>query len=88
MALSSSYRPALRLAMFLQLFLAVFVGMLLDEGVMARFLLIASIAFWTGAALILFRRPQAPTRFDLSYLRIGLVVMLAACLAAASLIRS
>jgi hypothetical protein len=56
MALSSSYHPALRHAMFLQLFLALIVGMILDGGVLARLLLIASIAFWIGVVFILFRR--------------------------------
>lgn len=79
MVLASSYRPALRHALFLQLFLALIAGMVLDGGVLARLLLIASIAFWISVLFVLFRRPLAPTRFDLSYLRIGLFVLFAIC---------
>jgi len=74
--------------MFLQLFLALISGMILDGGVLARLLLIASIAFWIGVVFILFRRPQTPSRFDLSYLRIGLFVILAICIASALWVNS
>jgi hypothetical protein len=78
---SKSYRPALRDAVFLQAFLALIASLILDGGVLTGLLLVASIAFWIGVVLVVFRRPLSPSRFDLSYLRIGLFVLFAICIA-------
>ncbi len=52
----------------------------LDEGNMFHLFLYASLAFWAGAGLILAWRPERPTRWDLYYLKYGLIVLSLFCL--------
>ena len=52
--------------------LLVFFSMLmLDGGTTARICGIALIAFWGGAAVLIWRRPQSPTQKDIQLLRFG-----------------
>jgi len=63
----------------LQVLLGLLSLLILDGGTSARICGIALIAFWGGAAVLIWRRPQAPTRIDLELLRFGYlpVVLLA-----------
>jgi hypothetical protein len=48
---------------------------ILDHGIVFTACRYASVGFWVGVALILVRRPVAPTKSDLLYFRIGLPVI-------------
>lgn len=48
----------------------------LDSGQLVQWTLFATITYWLMAALILFRRPQMPTKWDLILLRSGFMVIL------------
>ena len=77
--ISASYRQPIFGAVALQVLLGLLSLLILDGGTSARICGIALIAFWGGAAVLIWRRPQAPTRIDLELLRFGYlpVVLLA-----------
>ena len=47
-----------------------------DLGQMSQWALIATVAYWIVATLIISRRPQMPTKLDLIFLRSGFVIIL------------
>ncbi len=58
--------------------LAVLVAMpLLDGGAIGRIVIAAIVAYWCGAIIILFRRPQQPTRWDYLFVTLGFPLTLA-----------
>ena len=69
--ISSSYRRPVFEAVGLQVLLGVLSLLILDGGTTARICGIALVAFWGGAALLIWRRPQSPTRTDIELLRFG-----------------
>jgi hypothetical protein len=82
--LSSEYREATRIALSLQIPIAIICLLILDQGQLARICGIALLAFWMLAAEIALRRPWTPTRMDLWYWRWGFVPCFAAALLFAS----
>jgi len=44
---------------------------ILDGGTTARICGIALAAFWGGATVLIWRRPQSPTKVDIQLLRFG-----------------
>ena len=48
-------------------------ALLLDGGRSFSFFGVAFLAHWLGILLIIARRPMAPMRFDLSFIRIGIL---------------
>ena len=69
--ISPSYRKPVFEAVGLQVLLGLLSLLILDGGTTARICGIALVAFWGGAALLIWRRPQSPTRTDIQLLRFG-----------------
>jgi hypothetical protein len=69
--ISSSYSRPVFEAVGLQVLLGVLSLLILDGGTTARICGIALVAFWGGATLLIWRRPQSPTRTDIELLRFG-----------------
>ncbi|MBI3852576.1 MAG: hypothetical protein HY298_20150 [Verrucomicrobia bacterium] len=74
--IASSYRRAIFDALILQGFLSIFAMLVLDGGRIAHTTGIAVLAFWAGAALIIFHRPRSPTEWDLFLIRFGFLSLL------------
>jgi hypothetical protein len=77
--ITSSYRRPIFQALTLQVPVGLFSLMILDGGDCARMCGIALLAFWGGAAVLIWRRPQTPAKTDLALIRLGygLVVAMA-----------
>ncbi|HEX8323268.1 MAG TPA: hypothetical protein VF595_05070 [Tepidisphaeraceae bacterium] len=75
-ALHASYRRAIWTAVVLQLFLTVFLSLILDGGKIASAGGCAMIAFWVGVTVILLRRPVSPNAVDLFFVRWGYIPLL------------
>lgn len=71
-----AYRNAIRAAVLLQLVLAVLMTLILDGGYTARIGGYVMGGFWIGVAMIMLRRPRAPTPLDLFYVRWGYLTLL------------
>ena len=71
--LSPEYSRALGHGAVVVLLLFVFTGLLLDGGLTAQITLIAALGYLGGVAVMVVRRPQAPTAADLWLLRWGFV---------------
>ena len=69
--ISPSYRKPVFEAVALQALLGLLSALILDGGTTARICGIALVAFWGGAAVLIWRRPQSPTRIDIELLRFG-----------------
>ena len=69
--ISSNYRRPIFEALGLQVLLGLFSLLILDGGTTARICGIALAAFWSGAAVLIWRRPLSPTRMDIELLRFG-----------------
>ncbi len=69
--ISSSYRKPIIEAVALQTLLGFLSLLILDGGTMARICGIALVAFWGGAAVLVWRRPQTPTETDIALIRFG-----------------
>jgi hypothetical protein len=74
---SASYRRPIGTALVTQAIVAVLSGMILDGGTVMRICLVAMIAFWAGAAVLIWRRPQSPTKTDLALIRLGYLLVVA-----------
>lgn len=70
-SIASSYRRPIFTAVAIQSLVAVLASLVLDGGTTGRLCGIALIAFWSGAALIIGRRPDSPTDTDLDLIRVG-----------------
>jgi hypothetical protein len=70
-AISSSYRKPVFEALVLQALLGVLSLLILDGGDSAHICGTALLAFWGGAAVLIWRHPQTPTRVDLELIRFG-----------------
>lgn len=77
--ISDSYRRAIFEALVLQIVIGVVSLMILDGGETAQVCGAALLAFWGGAAILIWRHAQTPSKLDLSLLRLGYlpVVLLA-----------
>ena len=69
--ISPSYRTPIFEAVGLQVILGILSLMVLDFGETARICGIALIAFWGGAAVMMWQRPKSPTRTDILLVRFG-----------------
>jgi hypothetical protein len=69
--ISQSYRKPVFEAVVLQALLGLFSLLILDGGTTARICGIALIAFWGGATVLIWRRPQSPTKADIELIRFG-----------------
>jgi hypothetical protein len=69
--ISRSYRKPVFDAIGLQALLGLLSLFILDGGTTARICGVTLVAFWGGAAVLIWRRPQSPTRTDIELLRFG-----------------
>jgi len=69
--ISDSYRQPIFDALKLQVIIGVLSLMILDGGQCGQICGAALLAFWGGAAVLIWRRPQTPTKTDLQLLRFG-----------------
>ncbi len=60
-----------------QLGIVVLGALCLDFGQFRQASGIASVGFWVGAILILLRRPLSPTKADLTFIDMGLLLVVA-----------
>ncbi len=75
--ISASYDRPIFEALAMQIVLGLLSGMILDGGLVAQFCGIALVAFWTGAAVLIWRHPQSPSKLDLSLVRVGYLPVVA-----------
>lgn len=72
---SNSIAPIWRKPIFeavaLQALLGLLSMLILDGGTTARICGIALVAFWGGVTVLIWRRPQSPTRTDIKLIRLG-----------------
>lgn len=73
LSLSSACEKPLKFALAQQLVAFMATALLLDGGFWLRHVLFGLAAHWTLILILLVRRPQAPTRFDLGLIRFGFV---------------
>lgn len=69
--IAQSYRKPIVEAVVLQVILGILSLMILDGGTTARICGIALVAFWGGATILIWRRPQTPTKTDIALIRFG-----------------
>jgi len=74
MRINPAYRKPLRRSAWTQIFLLLLTCFIPDMGESGYGLLYAGIAFWTVAAVIVFRRNENPTKGDIFYLNSGLLI--------------
>jgi hypothetical protein len=70
-SVSEKYHSAVWTAFVTSAILAVLAALVLDGGEIARLTAIALAVFWSTVVLIMVRRPQNPTQFDLVLIRSG-----------------
>lgn len=71
--LSPEYSSALGRGVVCVFALFILAGLVLDGGLTAQITLMAVMGYLGGTAVVVVRRPQAPTAFDLWLLRWGFV---------------
>ena len=69
--ISPKYDSAIFEAVALQIILGLLAYMILDGGGIAQICGIALVAFWGGAAVLIWRHPQSPSRVDIEPIRFG-----------------
>ena len=69
--ISAEYDSPIFQAVALQIILGLLSFMILDGGAVAQICGIALLAFWGGAAVLIWRHPQSPSKLDLSLIRVG-----------------
>jgi hypothetical protein len=65
------YRKPIYEGLLLQFLVGLLSLMILDMGECARICGISLVAFWCGAAVLIWRKPWNPSKLDLSLIRIG-----------------
>ena len=78
LAISPKYDSPIFEAVAIQIILGLLGLLILDGGAIALVCGIALVAFWGGAAVLIWRHPQSPSRVDIEFIRFGylpLVVM-------------
>jgi hypothetical protein len=78
--LSDEYRRPIRVALYQQAVVAILCLLMLDGGQLAKLFGLVMIGFWTGAALIMFRRPVNPTEVDKLLIKYGFVPLFVAAM--------
>src|SRR5690242_1096798 len=75
--ISDSYRMPIFDAIKLQVVLGILSLLVLDGGDSAHISGAALLSFWGGTAVLIWRHPRNPTRFDLRWTRFGYLPVLA-----------
>lgn len=74
--LAPAYRDAVKVALALQVPVALLLVLMLDGGVAAKIGGGVMAGFWIGAAAIMVRRPKEPKPLDLLYVKWGYAPLL------------
>src|SRR4030081_2979945 len=74
---SPQYTAAFRQALLWQSLFFFFTALMLDHGRANQYVFVAVLAHWLAMVVIVFRRPQSPTRVDLLVCRLGFPLVLA-----------
>lgn len=69
--ISPKYDSAIYETVALQILFGLLAYMILDGGGIAQICGIALIAFWGGTTVLIWRRPQSPTKTDIQLIRFG-----------------
>ncbi len=69
--ISPKYDSPIFEAVTLQIVIALLALLVIDPVGIARICGIALVAFWGGAAILIWRRPQSPSQLDLGIIRFG-----------------
>jgi hypothetical protein len=80
-----AYRDAIKVAILLQVPLAVLLTLILDGGYSAGVGGCVMLGFWIGVGVVVFRRPRNPTPLDLFYVRWGYAPLLVLCVVAGTI---
>jgi hypothetical protein len=72
---SRAYRRPTWTTIGIQALFTLLCSTILDMGLTMRIWGATFAAFWVGAAIILIRRPKAPTESDFAFLRFGFIPM-------------
>jgi hypothetical protein len=73
--ISPKYDSPIFEALALQIVLGLVSLLILDFGMVAQVCGIALVAFWGGAAVLIWRHPQSPSRADLELIRFGYLLV-------------
>jgi hypothetical protein len=74
--IAPAYEAALRRSLLFQALFSIPSGLMLDMGRENRYVLGALSAQWTGILLCLIRRPLAPTKLDLLFIKYSLLPLI------------
>jgi hypothetical protein len=74
-SLSTKYRFSLTVALVLQTGASLLAAVTIDGGMSLRWVIFTMIAFWPAVLLIMHRRPLAPTKWDLIFVRSGCLLV-------------
>jgi hypothetical protein len=69
--ISKAYDSPVFEALAIQIIIGLLSLMMLDGGQLAQVCGVALVAFWSGASLLIYRRPLSPSRIDLQVIRFG-----------------
>ena len=69
------YADAMGYPMLEMILLITFSAMVFDGGLLARIFVLCFSVFWTSVAVIAWRRPGLPSKSDLHYVQMGLLVV-------------
>jgi hypothetical protein len=86
--ISPRYRGPILIGACFQAAFLLLGSLALDFGQLLQWTLFATITYWLMAALIISRRPQMPTKWDLILLRSGFVLILPVTITLTSLVWS
>jgi hypothetical protein len=75
--ISAKYDSPIYEALAIQIILGLLSFLILDGGAIAQICGIALVAFWGGAAVLIWRHPQSPSKLDLSLVRVGYLPVIA-----------
>ena len=82
-AWSKSYWQAIKFSIGVQILSLLYFSLLLIEHLVLDSACIACAAFWIAIAIIVCRRPEAPTRGDIAFIRGGFMPLVAIAVFAA-----
>ena len=74
-SIAAGYIQGFIIALIFQAIFLLLGSIALDLGEQLRWTILSIIAYWITALIIVIRRPQSPTRFDLAAIRSGFIVI-------------
>src|SRR5262249_12732787 len=69
--ISKDYKGPVFEALAIHVIIAILSLLILDGGRAGQVCGVALVAFWAGAAVLIYRRPHKPSRIDLQIIRFG-----------------